>query len=182
MVSVSTFLFCFARKTFRTKQDLCFRWLPGPFVWLLKCVPRQGKYSNLNKDLRFYCYLPLCFGNQVAPLFIVKDMSRWHNSFVIPIRSENETPARLKPSRSGQIIYNAVLAALTVMGWSPKPTPMLVDMSASMWIKNSWLPCWPVQSCKGSTLVLKPRADITRSPKQGCQWPHEKELCPPNFI
>ena len=32
---------------------------------------------------------------------------------------------------------------------------------------------------KGSTLALKPRADVTRSPKQGYQWPHEKDLCPP---
>ena len=30
-----------------------------------------------------------------------------------------------------------------------------------------------------STLTLKPRADVTRSPKQGCQWPHKKDLCPP---
>ena len=35
---------------------------------------------------------------------------------------------------------------------------------------------------KGSTLALKPRADVTRSPKQGYRWPHEKELGPPkNF-
>ena len=29
-----------------------------------------------------------------------------------------------------------------------------------------------------STLALKPRTDVTRSPKQGYQWPHEKDLCP----
>ena len=34
---------------------------------------------------------------------------------------------------------------------------------------------------KGSTLTLKPRADVTRSPKQGHQWPHEKDLCPPKL-
>ena len=28
-----------------------------------------------------------------------------------------------------------------------------------------------------STLALKPRAHITRSPKQGFQWPHKKDLC-----
>ena len=33
-----------------------------------------------------------------------------------------------------------------------------------------------------STLALKPRADVTRSPKQGYQWPHEKDLCPPKFL
>ena len=31
---------------------------------------------------------------------------------------------------------------------------------------------------KGSTQALKPRADIIRSPKQGYQWPHKKDLCP----
>ena len=29
-----------------------------------------------------------------------------------------------------------------------------------------------------STLTLKPRADVTRSPKKGHWWPHEKDLCP----
>ena len=32
---------------------------------------------------------------------------------------------------------------------------------------------------KKSTLALKPRTDVTISPKQGYQWPHEKDLCPP---
>ena len=35
---------------------------------------------------------------------------------------------------------------------------------------------------KGSTLALKPRVDITRSPKQGYQWPHEENLCSPKII
>ena len=33
-----------------------------------------------------------------------------------------------------------------------------------------------------STLALKPKADVTRSPKQGYQWPHEKDLCPPKIF
>ena len=32
-----------------------------------------------------------------------------------------------------------------------------------------------------STLALKPRADVTRSPKKGYQWLHEKDLCPPKI-
>ena len=33
------------------------------------------------------------------------------------------------------------------------------------------------------TLALKPRGDVTRSPKEGYQWPHKKESCPPkNFF
>ena len=30
----------------------------------------------------------------------------------------------------------------------------------------------------GSTLALKPRAQVTRNPKQGYQWAHKKDLCP----
>ena len=32
-----------------------------------------------------------------------------------------------------------------------------------------------------STLALKPRADITRSLKEGYQWPHKKDMCPTKF-
>ena len=32
------------------------------------------------------------------------------------------------------------------------------------------------------TLALKPRGDITRSPKQGYQWPHKKDSCHPIFF
>ena len=35
---------------------------------------------------------------------------------------------------------------------------------------------------EGSILALKPRGDVTRSPKQGYQWPHEKDLCPPKIF
>ena len=30
------------------------------------------------------------------------------------------------------------------------------------------------------TVALKPTGDVTRSPKQRYQWPHKKDLCPPN--
>ena len=43
---------------------------------------------------------------------------------------------------------------------------------------------WTVQARKcasDSTLALKPRADVTRSPKQGYQRPQKKDVCPPNF-
>ena len=33
-----------------------------------------------------------------------------------------------------------------------------------------------------SEVNLKPRADITRSPKQGYQWPHEKDYVVQKFI
>ena len=31
------------------------------------------------------------------------------------------------------------------------------------------------------TLALKPRGDVTKSPKQGYQWPHKKDSCPPKI-
>ena len=35
---------------------------------------------------------------------------------------------------------------------------------------------------KGSILALKSRAEVTRIPKQGYQWSHKKDSCPPNFF
>ena len=32
------------------------------------------------------------------------------------------------------------------------------------------------------TLALKPRGDVTRSPKQGYQWPHKKDSCSPKIF
>ena len=64
-------------------------------------------------------------------------------------------------------------------------------------------PCWPLYSqqvshqrwisgihgmqatkhaSKGSTLALKPRGDVIRSPKQGYQWPHKKDSFPPKIL
>ena len=33
-----------------------------------------------------------------------------------------------------------------------------------------------------TSLALKPRGDVTRSPKQVYQWPHKKDLCPPKIF
>ena len=32
------------------------------------------------------------------------------------------------------------------------------------------------------TVDLKPRGDVTRSSKQGYQWPHKKDSCPPKIF
>ena len=32
------------------------------------------------------------------------------------------------------------------------------------------------QTSEGSTLALKPRADVNRSPKEGYQWPHKNDF------
>ena len=34
---------------------------------------------------------------------------------------------------------------------------------------------------QGIHLALKPRADITRNPKQGCKWLHKKDMCTPKI-
>ena len=39
---------------------------------------------------------------------------------------------------------------------------------------------WPAS--KKSTLALKPRTDVTRSPKQEYQWPHKKDICHPKCL
>ena len=91
-------------------------------------------------------------------------------------------------------------ATQMVVGSSPKPPPMLVDTSASTWIGKVQLAMLtPIQAAGVTPQVnlriiqagkhardppwaLKPKADITRSPKQGFQWPHEKDLCPPKIF
>ena len=35
---------------------------------------------------------------------------------------------------------------------------------------------------KAAHFGFETRGDITRSPKQGYQWPHKKDLCPPKKI
>ena len=89
-------------------------------------------------------------------------------------------------------------AALTVLGSSPKPPPMLGDMSQVHGSKGLAVMLTSIQSAgvtpevvnlinsmqtrkcgsENSTLALKPRADITRSPKQAYQWPNKKDLYP----
>ena len=99
------------------------------------------------------------------------------------------------------MVYCAVLAACCMdsHGFEPwhKPPPMLVDMSASIerlschadphTVSRCCTRCesedyTSEKACKESTLALKPRADVTRSPKEGHQWLHEKDLCPPIFF
>ena len=98
------------------------------------------------------------------------------------------------------MVYSTELTTWTVMGSNPEPPPILVDTSTQVH-GSKRLGCHAdhytvsrchtgdesedltsEKACEGSTLTLKPRADITRSPKQGYQWPHKKNLCPPNFI
>ena len=44
--------------------------------------------------------------------------------------------------------------------------------------------CTPPQSSNKAepTVALKPRGDVTISPKQGYQWPHKKDFCPPKIL
>ena len=41
--------------------------------------------------------------------------------------------------------------------------------------------CRPSRQARGPTLALKSKADVTRSPKLGYQWPHKKDWCPPKI-
>ena len=40
--------------------------------------------------------------------------------------------------------------------------------------------CMPLPTLP--TLALEPKGDVTRSPKQGYQWPHEKEVYSPIYF
>ena len=51
-----------------------------------------------------------------------------------------------------------------------------------VWRLNSIYICLRQAWIRLSTLASKPWGDVTRSPKQGCQWPHKKELCRPKNL
>ena len=91
------------------------------------------------------------------------------------------------------MVHSAVLKAWTGVGSNLKPLPMLAD--TSNWIQKTQLASMQsagvtsqvnlrhsVQSRKHasqkSTLALKPRADITRSPKQGYQLAPKSDIVP----
>ena len=70
----------------------------------------------------------------------------------------------VKSSRSGRMVYSAVLATLTVMGSNPEPQQMLVDTSADRKGSANMLTCTGVtpevnlrikgeKACSGSTLA-----------------------------
>ena len=105
-------------------------------------------------------------------------------------------------SHSGQVVYSTVLVTQT------GPSPGLAQTSTNacghvcMWIKKgSAAMLTSIQLAgvapevnlritqvrkhtqkKGFTQALKPRADVTRSLKQGYQWLHKKGLCHPKIM
>ena len=53
------------------------------------------------------------------------------------------------PSRSGRVVYSAVLATCDTdcRGFDPRPKPPpIADTSVSKWIEKVQLPCWPLYS------------------------------------
>ena len=49
------------------------------------------------------------------------------------------------------------------------------------WATGSHVDLCTLRRCRVRVEALKPRADVTRSPKQGYQWLHKKDLCPPKI-
>ena len=92
--------------------------------------------------------------------------------------------ARMKLLRSKNMVC-LLRVAQTVVGSSSEPPPMLgchVDLFtvSRCHTGGESEDHTREKACKGSTLALKHRVDITRSPKHRYHWPHEKDLCPPN--
>ena len=87
------------------------------------------------------------------------------------------------------IEYSPVLATWTIMGSSPKTSTNACGHAMLGYHAHL---CTVSRCCtrgesedhtgekahRGSVLALKPRADITSIPKEGYQWPNEKDLCP----
>ena len=91
------------------------------------------------------------------------------------------------------MVYSAVLTARMVMGAGLLSTQVHNQKSsAAMLTYNQSLGVAPEVNLRNSTqarkhankksiLSLKPTANVTRSKKQGYQWPYKKDLCPPKI-
>ena len=65
----------------------------------------------------------------------------------------------------------------------PCQLPRGWQVSHQKWIREHVRVCPPLPAwIRLPTMALKPRPDITRSPKQGYQWSHKKDLCPPKIL
>ena len=88
------------------------------------------------------------------------------------------------------MVYSAVFTAQTVVSWSPEPPSMLMQLCnyvdqkglaamtsiqlAGVAPEVNLRTTQVKKHTKGSTLALKPRSDVNRSPKQEYQWLHER--------
>ena len=77
---------------------------------------------------------------------------------------------------------SAIYVACRECDWLPCWLPRGQQVSHQRWISVICCVQARKHTSEGSTLALKPRGDITRSPKQGYQWPHKKDSCPPKNI
>ena len=88
--------------------------------------------------------------------------------------SHYELPV-LSPANASQVCGRdrsaAMLAAKRSAGVAP-------EMNLRECVTHMLLPSLN----KAAPLALKPRGDVTRSPKQGYQWSHKKDSCPPKIF
>ena len=100
---------------------------------------------------------PVTVAKWIACVLTVREVSL-SNSGILPLLHVCRVCDQLLcwPSRGQPVSYQRWISGIHCMQ---------VTKHASQW----------------STLALNPRADITRSPKQGYCWPHKKDLCPPKF-
>ena len=104
----------------------------------------------------------------------------------------------LKLFREHPTVYRQPLRSLFHFLWRWEHYRKLEQVEGRTWNESNniqftkfwWI--WGIRCAQGggggssqareSTLALKPRADVTRNPKQGYQWPHKKDLCPSNIF
>ena len=106
-----------------------------------------------------------------------------------------------QPSRSYRVVYSAVLAVYGTdsHGFEPQTSTnacrhncryvdqkgsaaMLTSIQSAGVIPEVNLRMTQARKHAKGILALKPGTDITRSPKQGYQWPHEKDWCPTKIL
>ena len=108
---------------------------------------------------------------------------------------ENEGNAYLivKNARAKPVIVAEWIACLLAVWGVSQSSPGILPLLHAC-RECDLLPCWLSRGQQvshqrwiwardpGFILALKPRADVTRSPKQGYQWPQKKDVCPPKIL
>ena len=81
--------------------------------------------------------------------------------------SDSESPKNKRHKKKRLVVY-----------WVPVTTSNLIHKHVLVLRTSAQA---RKRASEKSTLALKPRADVTRSPKQGYQWPHKRLMSYKNF-
>ena len=164
------------------------------------CIPEEDctYATGFWAILGLYGLLYVCFFIfEMEWKLVVKDFSRWI-LLRLNIKTQKDFDEADEEESRGKTVIFLRHPCFVECEWADLvgsrdalPRPKFLNFHAVFWQKlveslvgTSPLRIWGESeqarkhASEKSTLALKPRADVTRSPKQGYQWPDKKDSCP----